>query len=67
MDLAFQTNPNLPTLFQASVEQFRVKQLGGLGERVLWVGGWFAGTSIRHELLLAAASSLDERRAKRKI
>jgi hypothetical protein len=56
-DLIFGKNPDLVALFQASIEQInRLKgtPMGRSGERIIWVGGWFAGVPIRVDLLASA-------------
>jgi tetratricopeptide (TPR) repeat protein len=53
-DSILKTNPDLVTLFQASIEQIkRIKgtTTGRMGERIVWLGGWFAGVPIRVDLL----------------
>jgi tetratricopeptide (TPR) repeat protein len=56
-DPIFEKNPDLLALFQASIEQIRRLKgtpAGRLGERIIWVGGWFAGVPIRIDLLASA-------------
>lgn len=60
VDPVFSKNPDLMTLFQESIEQVSQTRTGRFGERVLWVGGWFAGVPIRSKLFFKAASSLEE-------
>jgi tetratricopeptide (TPR) repeat protein len=57
-DPIFSANPDLVALFQASIEQIKKTPMGALGERIIWVGGWFAGVSIRSELIASAAAHM---------
>jgi TPR repeat protein/Leucine-rich repeat (LRR) protein len=53
-DLVFQGKPDLVALFRVSIEHIKRTPQGGLGERIILVGGWFAGVPIRHKLLASA-------------